>query len=60
MVLAFLCTQALTSLLFGDDERALHSWFPHSYRVTESRLQKKMDRKLTDPKPKPEKPKARL
>ena len=60
MVLAFLCAQALTNIFFGDDEKTLHTWFPHSYRVTEERLRKKMDRKLSDPKPKPQGSKATL
>lgn len=60
MVLAFLCARALTSILFGDDERTLHSWLPQAYRVTGERIRKKMDRKLNDPKPKSDIPKARL
>ncbi|KAL1955551.1 hypothetical protein VTO42DRAFT_8430 [Malbranchea cinnamomea] len=60
MVLAFLCAQALISILFGDDEQTLHSWFPRAYLVSEERIQKKMDRKLSDPKPKPQFPTSRL
>lgn len=46
MVLSFLCAQALTSMFFGDDERLLFAWFPKPYKVTATRLQVKMARRI--------------
>lgn len=42
MVFCFLCAQALTSMLFGDDEKLLFAWFPKTFKVTAPRLQIKL------------------
>ncbi|PGH17156.1 hypothetical protein AJ79_01294 [Helicocarpus griseus UAMH5409] len=58
MVHCFLCAQALTSMIFGDDEKTLDSWFPRAYKVTSERLKQRLDHRIT-PSPKPQS-KARL
>ncbi|EFW13871.1 hypothetical protein D8B26_005951 [Coccidioides posadasii str. Silveira] len=47
MVLSFLCSQALTSMLFGDDEQCLFAWFPKTYKITSQRLKQKFEKRIT-------------
>ncbi|KIX10139.1 uncharacterized protein Z518_01220 [Rhinocladiella mackenziei CBS 650.93] len=46
MVLCFLCAKAAAQMIDGKDDKELDGWFPHVYRVTEQRLQKKFAGKL--------------
>ncbi|OJD10140.1 hypothetical protein AJ78_08726 [Emergomyces pasteurianus Ep9510] len=58
MVLCLLCSRALTSMLFGDNEQSLYTWFPRAYKITSDRLKQRLDRGIT-PAPKSQS-KARL
>ncbi|ODH50356.1 hypothetical protein GX48_03471 [Paracoccidioides brasiliensis] len=49
MVSCFLCAEALTNMIFGDDEKKLSSWFPSAYMVNSERLKHKLDQKITPP-----------
>ncbi|KAK2748084.1 hypothetical protein FQN55_004635 [Onygenales sp. PD_40] len=49
MALSLLCSQALTSMMFGDSETALYSWFPKAYKVTAQRLAQRLRAKERRP-----------
>ena len=47
MVLCWLCAKAVTSMILGNDNEDLNSWFPRSFRVTEERLKKRFSGRIT-------------
>ncbi|OAX81370.1 hypothetical protein ACJ72_04292 [Emergomyces africanus] len=49
MVLCLLCAQAVTCMLFGDDEKSIYTWFPRTYKVNADRLKQKLGRRITPP-----------
>ena len=46
MVLCWLCAKAVTSMILGEGEAELRSWFPECYRVSEERMKKKFRGRL--------------
>ncbi|KAI1910437.1 hypothetical protein LOZ12_004657 [Ophidiomyces ophidiicola] len=47
MALCFLCAQAFTSMIFGDDEKSIYTWLPKAYKVTPERLQLKVNGEIS-------------
>ena len=46
MVMCFLCAQALTAMMFGNDGKELDAWFPRAFRINEERLKLSFKSKL--------------
>lgn len=46
MVLCWLCAKAFTSMLLGEDDAKLDSWFPKSFRITPERLKKRFSGRI--------------